>query len=103
MKRRKPSLWFVRPNDSHTNDVLAGMLYDDEAFMRKKDKSGTPQPVWQCTFNQLRNLQASRTSKELRFTVFTASTQHLPIHQYEHPFARPKKPAATTATAQVAV
>jgi len=65
-------VWYVWPEDSHTNEVLTRELPEEESLMRdvtcgadKKRRN-----LWQCDFSMLSRLANSGRSLGLRFRVY---------------------------------
>jgi hypothetical protein len=72
-KRERKYSWYVQPLDKSTNDILYGMV-GEENFLENQEVEGVEErvPLWRLPTgrSKLTALQASRTKLGLRFRLY---------------------------------
>ncbi|HEY4497498.1 MAG TPA: hypothetical protein VJC20_01950 [Candidatus Paceibacterota bacterium] len=69
MKKRLYT-WFIEPLDSHTNSIVSGEAKSLESYKYFNDEMGIERKVWECAYNAIALLRASRKDLNLHFDVW---------------------------------
>ena len=69
MRKKRNYSWFIEPRDSHTNEVLARELTEDD-FKKGVLCVDGRHNLWQCPWDFVRNLIKSRKTLKVNFKVF---------------------------------
>ena len=79
MRKPREYRWYVRPLDSHTNEVIWGCLQKEERIQYSMPVKDCHSPnLWECTSEELAMLRNSRADKNLRFWVYAQEGQGTP-------------------------
>ena len=70
MTKKKKYRWFIQPLDSHTNQVLAAEITEENLRRDVVCGDHKKRNLWQCEYPMVNYLMKSRSALKIRFRVF---------------------------------
>ena len=81
----RKTLWYISEFDSHTNEVIAQLLPNENCHSQVLCQDGKKRDLWQTDYATITRLKKSKQSAHLVFTIFKRSGEYSPVIKYDFP------------------
>ncbi len=81
----RKTYWYIGDFDSHTNEVIAQLLPNENCYSPVLCQDGKKRDLWQTDYATITKLKKSIRWAHLVFTIFKRDGEYGPVKKYDFP------------------